>query len=384
MENKTNFKKKIKIMHIAQAAGGVDRYLRTLLKYFDKNKFENIVVLSQDFKKDNYKDIANTFISIKMERAIGKHDIDAVRQLRKIIKKYTPDIVYAHSSKAGAITRIANIGIKNYCIYNPHGWAFNMQVSKKKQSLYTFIEKVESPFCDKIVCISNAEKKSALNKKICNEKKLQVIFNGIDIEAYKQSNGYFIQRESLNIPEDAFVIGMVGRISKQKAPDIFVEAAKKIKEEIKNAYFIIVGGGDMENEIKEYISAHNMQNCFHITGWVENPMEYVRLFDVACLLSRWEGFGLVLPEYMLAGKPIVASKVDAIPDIITSGENGILVEPDNSEEVKNEILRLYENKNFRKKLVMQGLADVKKFDVQRVASEHQRMFMDIVNMIDMQ
>ena len=179
MENEYN--KKIKILHVAQAAGGVDRYLRTLLKYLDKDKFENIVVLSQDFKKEDYKDIADTFISIKMERAIGKHDIEAIKQLRKLIKKYAPDIVYAHSSKAGAIARVANIGMKNYCIYNPHGWAFNMQVSKKKQSLYTFIEKVEAPFCNKIVCISNAEKKSALDKNICRENKLQVIFNGIDI-----------------------------------------------------------------------------------------------------------------------------------------------------------------------------------------------------------
>ena len=140
MENEYN--KKIKILHVAQAAGGVDRYLRTLLKYLDKDKFENIVVLSQDFKKEDYKDIADTFISIKMERAIGKHDIEAIKQLRKLIKKYAPDIVYAHSSKAGAIARVANIGMKNYCIYNPHGWAFNMQVSKKKQSLYTFIHLV--------------------------------------------------------------------------------------------------------------------------------------------------------------------------------------------------------------------------------------------------
>lgn len=73
MENEYN--KKIKILHVAQAAGGVDRYLRTLLKYLDKDKFENIVVLSQDFKKEDYKDIADTFISIKMERAIGKQDI---------------------------------------------------------------------------------------------------------------------------------------------------------------------------------------------------------------------------------------------------------------------------------------------------------------------
>lgn len=70
---------------------------------------KNIVVLSQDFKKEDYKDIADTFISIKMERAIGKHDIEAIKQLRKLIKKYAPDIVYAHSSKAGAIARVANI-----------------------------------------------------------------------------------------------------------------------------------------------------------------------------------------------------------------------------------------------------------------------------------
>ena len=366
-------------MHVAQAAGGVDRYLRSLLKYLDKDKFENIVVLSQDFKKDDYKDIVNTFISIKMERTIGKHDIEAIRQLRKLIKKYDPDIVYAHSSKAGAIARIANIGMKNYCIYNPHGWAFNMQVSKKKQSLYTFIEKIEALFCNKIVCISNAEKKSALDKKICSENKLQVIFNGIDTEEYRQSYEHCIQRSNLNIPEDAFVVGMVGRISKQKAPDVFVEAANKIKDKIENAYFVIVGNGDMEDEIKKYIVTHNMQSFFHITGWVENPMEYIRLFDVACLLSRWEGFGLVLPEYMLVGKPIVASNVDAIPDIIKNGENGILVEPDNSENVKNEILRLYGDKNFRKKLVMQAQADVKKFDVQRVVAEHQKLFIDIVN-----
>lgn len=119
-----------------------------------------------------------------------------------------------------------------------------MQVSKKKQSLYTFIEKVEAPFCNKIVCISNAEKKSALDKNICRENKLQVIFNGIDIEAYKQPYEHCIQRRNLNIPENAFVIGMVGRISKQKAPDVFVEAAKKIKDKIKNAYFVIVGNGD--------------------------------------------------------------------------------------------------------------------------------------------
>ena len=124
------------------------------------------------------------FEQIKMNRAIGSNDIKAIKEVRKLIKKYNPDIVYAHSSKAGAITRIADIGMKNYCIYNPHGWAFNMRCSVKKKVIYTASEKATAPFCDKIICISNAERQSALDKKICKENKLQVIFNGVDVEAY--------------------------------------------------------------------------------------------------------------------------------------------------------------------------------------------------------
>ena len=177
--------KKIRILHVAQAAGGVDRYIRMLLKYLDKEKFENILVCSQDFHEEDYRGLADFFEQVEMTRAIGSNDLKAIRKVRKLLKKYTPDIVYAHSSKAGAIARIADLGLKNYLIYNPHGWAFNMKCSETKRRLYTMIERVEAPFCDKIVCISDAEKQSALEKKICRDEKLQVIFNGVDIEAYE-------------------------------------------------------------------------------------------------------------------------------------------------------------------------------------------------------
>ncbi len=58
----------------------------------------------------------------------------------------------------------------------------------------------------------------------------------------------------------------------------------------------------------------------HITGWVNNSISYIELFDVACLLSRWEGFGLALPEYMMVGKPIIATNIDAIPNLISNGK----------------------------------------------------------------
>lgn len=366
--------RKIKILHVAQAAGGVDRYIRMLLKYLDKDKFENILVCSQDFREENYKGLVNTFEQIEMSREIGNNDLKAIHSVRKLIRQYEPDIVYAHSSKAGAIARVADIGLKNYCIYNPHGWAFNMRCSDKKKIIYIIIEKMAALFCDKIICISEVEKQSALEKKICKENKLQVICNGVDIEAYEKGVHGAIKRKDLNIPEDAFVVGMVGRISPQKAPDVFVKMAKQVKDKVPDAHFIIVGNGNQEAEIRKYAEENEFADSLHITGWVENPMSYVELFNVACLLSRWEGFGLALPEYMMACKPIVASRVDAIPDIIKDGKNGLLVDVDDAEEASKAVYELYTNVGLKNDLIENAHKDVhERFDEKRVALEHMKL-----------
>ena len=318
-------KNKIRILHVAQAAGGVDRYIRMLLKYFDREKFENILVCSQDFHEEDYRGLVDSFEQVEMIRAIGGNDLKAIKEVRTLIKKYNPDIVYAHSSKAGAIARIADIGLKNHCVYNPHGWAFNMRCSAKKKAIYTMIEKIAAPFCDKIICISDAEKQSALDKKICKEDKLQVIFNGVDIEAYESGEHGAVKRKDLNIPEDTFVVGMVGRMSPQKAPDVFVKMAKKVKDKVPNAQFIIVGNG--------------------------------------------------LPEYMMAGKPIVASRVDAIPNIIRDGENGLLVGVDDATGASKAVLRIYQDNGLKNRLVTQGMEDVhSRFNARRVSEEHGELF----------
>lgn len=372
-------KNKIRILHVVQAAGGVDRYIQMLLKYLDKEIFDNILVCSQDFHEEDYRGQVDYFEQITMNRAIECNDIKAIKVVRKLIKKYNPDIVYAHSSKAGAIARIADIGLKNHCIYNPHGWAFNMRCSTKQKAMYTAIEKIAALFCEKIICISNAEKWSALDKKICKENKLQVIFNGVDVEAYENGVHGAVKRRDLNIPKDAFVVGMVGRLSPQKAPDIFVRMARKVKEKVPNAHFIIVGNGILEDEIRKYAKEYEFLNRLHITGWVDNPMSYVELFDVACLLSRWEGFGLALPEYMMAGKPIVASRVDAIPNIIRNGENGLLVEVDDTIDASKAVLRIYREEGLADRLVAQGMNDVhNRFNARRVSEEHGKLFEKIV------
>lgn len=90
-------KDKIRILHIAQAAGGVDRYIRMLLKYLDKEKFENILVCSQDFREEDYKNLVDFFEQVKMDRAIGSNDLKAIGEVRRLIKRYNPDIVYGMS-----------------------------------------------------------------------------------------------------------------------------------------------------------------------------------------------------------------------------------------------------------------------------------------------
>ena len=87
-------KNKIRILHVAQAAGGVDRYIRMLLKYLDKEKFENILVCSQDFREEDYRGLVDSFEQIEMTRAIGASDLKAIKAVRKLIRKYNPDIVY--------------------------------------------------------------------------------------------------------------------------------------------------------------------------------------------------------------------------------------------------------------------------------------------------
>lgn len=364
--------KRIKVLHVAECIGGVDRYLHSFLKYIDHEKYESIMVLSKLYEDKGYEKLADHVEILDIPHGMGAKTLLSAKDIRALIKKYNPDVVFAHSSIAGAVTRLACIGLKCKVIYNPHGWSFNMQ--GKKKMIFIALEKLMAPFCDEIVCISEAEKKSALERKICKKDKLRVIYNGIDFEEYKDSHA---TRAELGIPEDAFVVGMVGRIAKQKAPDIFVKMAAEVSEKIDNAFFVIVGDiveGDIEE--KEYIERLAKQSGIRlkITGWVDNPLDYVKQFDVACLLSRWEGFGLAIPEYMLCEKPIVATRVDAIPYLIKDDYNGLLVDADDYRSAADAVYRL-KDRELNSKLVSNGVKVLrKKFDARRMVTELTYLF----------
>ena len=370
---------KVKVLYVVEPAiGGVERYVETLLKYTDHNQVENILICSQNYDEAKMKKIADKVILIRMKHEINAYaDFKAIRAIHHYIKQIKPDIIYAHSSKAGALARIADLGIKNKVIYNPHGWAFNMQQSTKKKEMYKWVEKILAHFCDKIVCISDAERESALREKICKPSKLQVIYNGIDLEEIEKTTP--MSRDKLGIPEDAFVVGMVGRISKQKAPDTFVKAAKLIKEKIPNAFFLMVGDGELRDQVESLINQYDLGSSFLITGWVDNPTSYMKIMDVGMLLSRWEGFGLVLPEYMACGVPIIATNVDGIPNIVKNGVNGMLVDKNDYHEAADAVDGLFEQPDLTSSLVKTADNIVKtKFDGKRVAQNSEQLYKELI------
>lgn len=370
---------KIHVMHIAECAGGVDRYLRMLIGGLDRRRFEQTLVASDDYREEDYRGMVDRFVRVRMCNALSaRRDGAAVREVRSIVRRMKPDIVYCHSSKAGGIGRLACMGLGMRVVYNPHGWSFSMRGSRVKSWLYLAIEKLLAHFTTQIVVISNYEKLTAVSHGVGRMERIRVIFNGVDVPVLKRAAQRGMRRKELGIADDAYVVGMVGRISPQKAPEVFVRMAEEVKRAIVGAHFLIVGDGDGRGAIEEEIRRRGLSDCFTITGWVDNAEEYIAAMDQAVLLSRWEGFGLALAEYMVERKPIVATETGAIPDIITDQYNGMLVPVDDAHRAAEAVIELYNNEDMRKELVdnaeMKALA---MFDVRRTVKEHECLFVNI-------
>lgn len=349
-------------------------YVESLIKGLRDKGFEQVLLGSEYYDSERFRSIIDKLITIKMERKICSQDLSTIRECGKIIKREKPDIVYCHSSKAGIYGRLACLGAKAKVVYNPHGWAFNMRCSRLNKLFYKTAETMLSLMTDKIVMISNFEKESS--PRIIPKSKLVTIVNGIDIRHDQELLACpTLGRKDVGLDDNDFVIGLIARISKQKGQDILVRIAKEVVREIPCAKFLLVGGKSDSLPIEEMIEEAGMREHFTITGEVENAIRYARLFDVAVLTSRWEGFGLVLPEYMLAKCPIVAFNVDAVGEIFTNNKEGILVEEGDISGFAKTITRLYKAPLLRERMGKAGYQKaVDQYDIRRVCEEHAVLF----------
>ena len=261
-----------------------------------------------------------TIIDYPMKRG-SKKDLAALgwRTIRHL-RRSRPQILHIHSTFAGAAVRGLDPLIPRGChtIYCPHGWAFSRDSSGRSQKAVATVERLLSRVTDRIVCISDYERRAALEIGIAPEK-LVVIDNGI---RPRPEVGPRIPRE-----DGKLLIAFAGRFDRQKGYDTFLEVMRRLGDKAQaQAIGSAIVSADALPETPPNVE---------LLGW--QPRDKVfDLFARADLLlvpSRWEGFGLVAVEAMQAGLPVFASRVGGLQDVVEDGRTGRLFTPDAVAEI---------------------------------------------------
>jgi len=366
---------KPKILHIALAhGGGVEVYTRMLLNQ-TAEEFENVLICASDYRTDLLKSHIRTY-KIDVPREISmKADLLAARQIRVILKKEKPDILYCHSSMAGAVGRIAALGLSCKVLYNPHGWSFAMDCSERKKRAYIAIERLLSWVTDRIIAISEYEKQAALQNKICKEKKLRLVPNGVDLESCRTG---IQDRSRLGFAEEDFVIACCGRISMQKDPILFAEVAGAVARKCPEARFLWVGDGELKDEFIAALAQNGVLEKTKLPGFVERPWELVGTADVAVLFSKWEGFGLVLAEYLALGLPVVATDVGAVSEIVIDGIHGRVI-PERAPEILADAILSYRRQRDNAQLRWVLMERACRFTIQRTVSGNISLYRELLS-----
>jgi glycosyltransferase involved in cell wall biosynthesis len=371
----------MKILHVLQGTtGGSIEFLNLLLPQLETKGYINVVACPQ-YSTLREKCIAQgvEYIEFDMCREISLiKDISSLFKLLKIIKEQKCDILHAHSSKAGAVGRLAAWlkGIPS--VYTAHGWSFNMRVSKREKFFYKTIERALSHITDAITCISQHEVDSATEAGI-SPKKLIKIDNGIDLTKYVFQEDVSQLKDRLGIPKDKIIIGMVARITEQKNPLLFLDVAYILQQRFENSYFVFVGDGELRKPFEEKIVSLSLGDKVLITGWVDQPELYIKCFDIGILTSKWEGFGMVLVEYMACHVPIVASNVDGIPYVVTDGYSGLLCESGNVAQFVDKICCLLQDKSLAERLTSNAYKEAyNKFSIEKAAEQYDLVYTKVI------
>ncbi len=173
------------------------------------------------------------------------------------------------------------------------------------------------------------------------ETRVITLYNMIDIELTKPT---FIDRaaarEKLNLSDDSFVFGTLGRLVKAKDQQTMIKGFALIKERCPNAKLIIIGDGDLEQELRDQIKQLGLEEDIILTGYIPQGFCLLKAFDVFMLTSVKEAFGRVLLESMIAKVPIIATRTNGIPEVV--GDAGILIDPRDSEQLATMMLAFYQ------------------------------------------
>lgn len=298
-------------------------------------------------------------------------DWQAYRALRRIFRSEHYDVVHTHSSKAGILGRFAarREGVP-FVVHTVHGQAFHPYQAAWKNRMYIVAERLAAQHCDRIYAVAQAMIDQCVAVGVAPREKYQVVYSGMDLQAFMQAQREPELRRQLGIAEDDLVVGKIARLFELKGHDRLVEAAALVIQVLPKVKFLLVGDGNLRQALEAQIAALGLQKNFIFAGLV-SPSEvcrYAAQMDVLAHLSLREGLPRTAVQALAGAVPVVAYPLDGTPEVVINGETGFLCEPENVEQVADRLVALLQDKSLRKRLGKQGQALVQeRFGWQRMA-----------------
>ena len=376
--------------------GGPTYNVAYLTKYLS-DKYETILIggEKEDSEASSEYILKNLQIDYtiipEIRRGINlRRDFKAFKKVVEIIKKEQPQIVHTHASKAGMIGRMAAIYCHvPYIFHTFHGHIFHSYFGKAKTLFFIHLERFLARKTTAIIAISNIQKDELANTyKICPAEKIEVVPLGFDLSRFTEniSEKRLEFRKKYNVQDDEIAIGIIGRLAPIKNHKLFIDAVKECNRrnpQLKMRAFII-GDGESNAELQEYCKTSEIpynistdatfEKLITFTSWIQDVDVAYAGLDIVALTSLNEGTPVSIIEAQAAGKPIVATNVGGISDIVKDGETALLTDL-SFEDFSQKLYTLITDSSLREKMQKNSvLFSTTRFSYQRLCDDMEKVY----------
>lgn len=320
--------------------GGGQMHVLLLAKYLSRDNFDvELATESKGWLVDEIKKLDIVVHQIAISNNLMWQSFDRIHQL---LKSQKFDILHTHGGTAGFWIRLVAAGLKKRptIIHTYHGLHYlnisqtSIKVIKQKfkRAIFKQIDRFLLIYTDRIICVCRSDYDKAIAVKVAVTAQTSIIYNGIEIDKFASPQAdkaahnklQDSARQIFGIDPTEFVFGNVGRLHEQKGHKFLLQAFARVTN---RARLAIVGDGELRNELVILADKLKIRDRVSFLGARSDIHEFLTAIDVFVMPSLWEGQPIALLEALASGKPCIASDVDGIPEIITDGVNGYLVEP---------------------------------------------------------
>lgn len=307
------------------------------------------------------------------------HILRSSAELYAHIRQGKYDIVHTNNAIAGAAGRLAAaLARVPVIIHHVHGWGLQEDMSKMTKMLYINSERFSATFTNRLIAVSKPNIEKGLAYKICRENKFKLIYNGIPLEKFQQQVDRRTICLELGLDPECKIVGMIGRLDKQKNPLDFIRAAAMVVDNYPKVQFVIAGDGPLRAECESLIKELNLAQKFFLLGYRNDINKIYPILTLTALSSLWEGLPVVFQESMIAGKPIVANNVDGAQDVISDGRTGYLVAPRQPQEMADRITTLLNNEELCSQMGLTAKQLAKQYSSEGMIKEIESLYLELL------